>query len=91
MKARARADLCLVSGSSSLPAHQTWINVGFVVEVVNYSLKQLLGTNKALSLHEGKLQEVSGCFPGRLLQSLLTLFAAGRRVRCRYRVAVKRE
>lgn len=58
MKARARADLCLVSGSSSLPAHQTWINVGFVVEVVNYSLKQLLGTNKALSLHEGKLQEV---------------------------------
>lgn len=44
------------SGSSSLPAHQTWINLEFVVAVVNYALKQFMGTNKALRLHKGKLQ-----------------------------------
>jgi len=56
MKVRARANLCLISGLCSLPAHWTWVNLELVVDVVNYLLKQLLGTRKALRLHAGKLQ-----------------------------------
>lgn len=37
--------------------HQTWINLEFAfVDIIGYSLKQLTGTNKALRIHEGKLQ-----------------------------------
>lgn len=39
-----------------LPAPWTWVNLEFVVDVVNYALEQLMGTNKARGLHAGELQ-----------------------------------
>lgn len=58
------------------------------MDVDDYSLKQLLGTNKALRGHDGKLQKVVAFLENSFRHFLLE---TERRLKSKYRAAVKHE